>query len=92
MTCRITWEGPHGPCQKHGQWHACKRHDDHSGWHVCACGVQSRRMLNPKPERERPQPFYQKAHGTVPRRTRPWQRRDPSFYLPKYMKQKRGLL
>jgi hypothetical protein len=49
-------------------------------------------FLNEKPEREPVPMIYQRAHGSTRKRTRSWQRRDPSYYLPKYMKRKRGLL
>jgi hypothetical protein len=87
--CLITWDGP---CPTHGKWHACKRDDAHQGRHICSCTETSMIFLNEKPERERAPRIYQKAHGTVARRDQSWQRRDPSYYLPKYMKRKRGLL
>ncbi len=84
-SCLITWDGP---CGKHGKWHACKREGLHPGRHTCTCSAASMVFLNPKPAREPAPRIYQK----IPPRTRSWQRREPSFYYPKYLKRKKGLL
>jgi hypothetical protein len=82
-TCLITWDGP---CEEHGRWHACCR-SAHTGRHKCACGSTSLAFRNPKPEREPVPRVYQRLAP----RTRPYTRREPSYYWPEYLKRKRGI-
>lgn len=85
--CLITWDGP---CPNHGQWHACKSSDEyHRGKHKCACGAVTAQFLNPARPREPAPRIYQR----IPPRVRPsYVKRDETYYWPKYLKRKRGLL
>lgn len=86
MSLCVSWEGP---CEVYGKVHGCKLDGSHRGWHKCKCGAIYRALLNgdPKPRPERAPRFYQRLAP----RTRPYTRRDPTHYYPKYLKRKRGI-